>query len=99
MDKGRNLREKVFGMVDVGFVENGISRTYDILNLSIIVLNLVVSIALTFKEARAVCGGVLQAVEAITIAFFAVDYILRVWTADILYPKVSRPKAILKYVF
>ena len=99
MDKGNNFREKIFGMVDVGFVEDGISRAYDILNLSIIVINLAVSIALTFEGARASCGGVLLAVEALTIAFFAVDYVLRILTADYLYPKDSKPKAVLKYVF
>ena len=99
MDKRNSFRQKVFGMVDVGFVEDGISRAYDILNLSVIVLNLAVSIALTFAEARAACEGVLLAIEAITIAFFAVDYILRVWTADILFPGLSRPRAILKYIF
>ncbi len=98
MDKGGNIREKVYGMVDVGFVENGISRIYDIINLSLIVLNLVVSIALTFQDARAVCGDVLLAIEAVTIAFFAFDYALRVWTADFLYPKISRPRATIKYI-
>ena len=97
--KIKKVKETVFGMVDVGFVEDAVSRAYDLLNLSIIILNLAVSIALTFEEARAACGGVLLAIEAVTIAFFAIDYVLRVWTADYLYPELSRPRAIVRYVF
>lgn len=96
--KKKRIKDTVFGMVDVGFVEDPVSRAYDLLNLSIIVLNLSVSIALTFEEARAACGGVLLAIEELTIAFFALDYILRIWTADLLYPELSGSKAVIKYV-
>lgn len=97
--KAKKIKEKVFGMVDVGFVEDAVSRAYDLLNLSIIILNLTVSIVLTFEEARAAYGGVLLAIEAITIAFFAIDYLLRIWTADIKFPELSKPKAVVRYVF
>ena len=86
-------------MVDVGYVEDAVSRTYDIINLLVIVINLLVSVALTFEEIRAACEGVLLAIEAATIAFFALDYLLRVWTADHLYPKLKYPVAALKYIF
>ena len=83
-------------MVDVGFTEDGISRAYDILNLFIILLNLLVSIALTFSEIRVVYGDLCIAIEEVTIAFFALDYILRLWTSDRLYPGISKPAALTK---
>ena len=85
-------------MVDVGFVEDGISRAYDIVNLLIILINLVVSIALTFDNIRVAYAGFFTAIEALTIAFFALDYILRLWTSDHLYPELSKPMALLRYV-
>lgn len=85
-------------MVDVGFTEDGISRAYDILNLFIILLNLLVSIALTFSEIRMVYGDLCLAIEEVTIAFFALDYILRLWTSDRLYPELSKPAALFRYV-
>ena len=94
----RDVKDKVFRMVEVGFVEDTISRAYDIVNLLIIVLNLVVSVALTFDNVRADYGSVLLAIEAFTIAFFALDYALRIWTADRLYPDRSYPMAILRYM-
>ncbi len=86
-------------MVEVGFVEDGISRAYDIVNLSMIVLNIAVSIALTFDEARAAFGGALLAAEAVTLVFFSLDYIMRIWTADHLYPDMPKAKATLRYFF
>ena len=86
-------------MVEVGFVEDAVSRTYDIINLFVIILNLIVSIALTFDNVRAVHGVALMAVEAITIAFFAVDFVLRIWTSDILFPDRSYPRALAGYIF
>lgn len=94
----KKIKDRVFGMVDVGFVEDGISRAYDIVNLMIIVLNLIVSIALTFDELRAAYEGIFTAIESFTIAFFALDYVLRVWTSDHLFPKLSKPRAAFRYM-
>ena len=91
------IKDRVFGMVDVGFTEDGISRAYDIVNLFIILLNLTVSVALTFSSIRATYADVLTAIESFTIAFFALDYILRLWTADHIYPELSKPVATLRY--
>lgn len=85
-------------MVEVGFVEDPVSRTYDVLNLLMIITNITISIALTFDEVRAVYADVLLAIESVTIAFFALDYLLRIWTADRLYPDLPGSRAVLKYV-
>ena len=84
-------------MVEVGFVEDMVSRAYDIVNLFMIVINLIASIALTFENVRAVYGGIFLAIEAVTVVFFFIDYLLRVWTADKLYPDRPYPLAVLRY--
>ncbi len=94
----KNIKDRVFSMVEVGFVEDAMSRAYDIVNLFFIVINLIVSIALTFDDVRAANGGILAAIDAVTIAFFALDYVLRIWTADRLFPDKPYPKAILSYM-
>ena len=97
--KEEALKQKVFRVIEVGSVEDTISRAYDIVNLMIIVVNLFVSIALTFDGIRAGYNSVLLGVEAFTIVFFAVDYILRVWTSEYLYPDKKRLWAALSYMF
>ena len=40
---------------------------------------------------------VFRAFEAITVAVFSIEYILRIWTADMLYPEAKHPR--MKYIF
>ena len=92
-------RRRIYEIVNVGAAEDFISRAYDFLNTFIIVVNLAANVLYTFQEARDAFGGLLLGIEAVTAAFFAVDYALRVWTARFLYPKATEPKALVRYVF
>ena len=92
-------RRRVYEIVNVGAAKDFVSRAYDFLNTFVIVVNLAVSVAETFRTVREAYGGVLLAVEAATAAFFAVDYALRVWTARFLYPKQTEPRALVRYIF
>ena len=92
-------RKRVCEIVNVGASEDFVSRGYDFLNTFIIVVNLAVIVLYTFQEAREAYGGLLLGVEAVTTAFLAVDYALRVWTARFLYPNHTEPKALVKYIF
>ncbi|MBR3518129.1 MAG: ion transporter [Lachnospiraceae bacterium] len=94
-----SLRKRVSDIIEVGYVEDLVGRGYDILNLSIIVVNLVVSVMMTYDRMMARYGALLEGIEAITVGFFALDLVLRIWTAGCLYPNYSEPKAILKYIF
>ena len=42
--------------------------------------------------------GVLKVIEAVTVGIFIVEYILRLWTADFLYPQYGRVKAALRFL-
>ena len=92
-------RKRIFEIIEIGAPEDYVSRIYDFFNTLSIVVNLVVSVMYTFNSIEAKYGPTLLTIEAITVAFFAVDYVLRLWTAHFLRPKLSEPKAILKYIF
>ena len=91
-------RQRLFHILEVGPEEDRIGRAYDILNLATIILNLIVSILYTFEEYRIPYGDLLLRIEAGTVAFFAVDYVLRLWTAKYLSPKLSPSKALWEYM-
>ena len=40
----------------------------------------------------------LDTIAFVTIIIFCIEYILRIWTADLLYPDLSKSKAILKFL-
>ena len=79
-----SLRRRVCTIIDIGTADDLISRAYDIFYTLVILVNLMVTIAYTFDEAEAACGPLLLRIEAATVAFFAVDCALRIWTAKYL---------------
>ena len=97
-NKLEQFRKRLSLILEVGPEEDRIGRVYDIINLLSIVINLAVSIMYTFEELRAPYGQLLLSIEAITVAFFAVDYVLRLLTAKYLYPKASPCRAVWSYM-
>lgn len=99
--KTRNVskfRTTVFQMVEVGYNETGLTRGYDYLSFAVIIVNVIASILFTFDYFEDNFTPLLHNVEAVTVAFFLVDYVLRLWTAPLLYPDERSPKAVLKYI-
>ena len=96
---GESRGHKIYRIIEIGNVGDTPSRVYDILNTLSIVINLVISLALTFDNIEAAAGGPLRIVESLTYIFFAMDFFLRVGTARYAYPGNTDLKAALKYVF
>lgn len=91
-------RKRIGRIIEVGSGGDLPSRLYDIFSTIVLLLNLTVTIMYTFDRMEIQYGRFLLVVEAITVAFFAIDYILRVWTARIIYPGIGEKRAIRKYV-
>lgn len=94
-----SLRTTVFQMVEVGYNETGLTRGYDILSFILIILNVTASVMFTFDYCELHYATQLHWIEAVTVAFFAIDYVLRLWTAPLLFPQERSPKAVAKYIF
>ena len=94
-----SLRRRICTIIDIGTADDLISRAYDIFYTLVILVNLVVTIAYTFDEAEAACGPLLLRIEAATVAFFAVDCALRIWTAKYHHPNLKEWKAVCRYIF
>lgn len=99
--KGKWLkrRKRLFEIIEVGNDLDHISRSYDYINAIMIVINLVASIMYTYETLREAYGFILLFIEGFTVLFFALDYVLRVWTARFLYPDLTEGHAIRDYVF
>ncbi len=93
------VRAKVFNMVSTGVVDEPINKLYDVISIAFLALNLFAAFAITFDYMEEHYKGLLLAIEAVTTFFFMVDYLLRLFTAKELYPKLSNKDSIIKYVF
>ncbi len=90
-------RKRLFDIIQIGNKNDLPSRLFDYFITTIILINLVVTFVLTFTLSEASLLW-LQWVERITMILFTVEYILRLWTADYLYPGKSRGRATLRFV-
>ena len=85
--QNQNARKKrIFEVIQIGNVSDTPSRAFDYILTAAIILNIILMFMQTF-EVFAPYMGLIDALEKITAAFFLVEYILRLWTADQLYPK------------
>ena len=92
-------RKRLSEIIEVGYDLDKISRLYDFIHVVSIVLNLLASIALTYDNVRVKYESVLLVIESVTIAFFAIDYLLRLFTAKFLFPELTEWHALRKYIF
>ncbi len=97
--KWQKRRRRLFEIIEIGSYFDHVSKAYDYVNITSIIVNLVVSIMLTYQEMRTGYGDILLVVEKVTVAFFAVDYVFRLLTAKCLYPDQTEGKALKKYIF
>lgn len=92
-------RKRLFEIIEIGSNYDAVCWGYDFFNTLTILLNLTVSIMYTFDNMELKYGPLLLTLERLTVAFFAIDFVLRIFTAKYLYPDVTEPRAISKYLF
>ena len=96
--KWNEIRMRLFKMVSVGVVDDPINQGYDIVSTLMLIVNLIGAFANTFDGVRAQYASLLDLTEEITVAFFALDYALRLVTAKCLYPQLTEGRALTKYM-
>jgi len=92
-------RKRISEIIEVGSSGDWISRGYDIFSTLMLLVNLTAMVLFTFQTTVERFSHVLIICESVTVAFFAIDYFLRVWTARFVRPNLSETRAIWKYVF
>ena len=91
------MKKKVFNIIQIGDKSNRLSRLFDIFIAIVICANILVTFLQTFDE-LAFLFPAFHVIEVITILIFCVEYILRIWTADYLYPDKSEFRSRLRFL-
>ena len=97
-DNWKRIRKNMFSMVSVGVIDEPINQAYDVISTGSLIINLVAAILNTYDSLNMQYGSTFLLIEKITVAFFAIDFILRILTAAELYPNVSTGTAVRKYI-
>ena len=91
------MKKKVFSILQIGDKSNPLSRLFDIFIAVVICANILVTFLQTFDELTFLFPA-FHVIEVITILIFCVEYILRIWTADYLYPDKNEFRSRLRFL-
>ena len=98
MKISESRRKRIFEIIQIGNKEDAPSRAFDYFIVTVILCNIAVLFLETF-DALEKWRGFFETVEIVTVLIFCVEYLLRIWTADLLYPGEKRGKAVLRFLF
>lgn len=91
----RKIKSKIFEIIEVG---NSLpSKIFDIFIIILIILTLFSVIAETFNI-PVFLQNIISVFEKVSVVIFTIEYILRIWTADLLHPELSPMRSRFKYL-
>lgn len=91
-------KKRIFDIIQIGNKEDIPSRAFDIFISAVVILNILAMFLETFSELSPIYG-ILNIIEYVTIIIFCIEYILRIWTSDFLYPGRSRIRSAIRFIF
>ncbi len=97
MKNGGKMKRNIFNIIQIGDKSNRPSRIFDVFITVVILTNIVITFLQTFDSLNFL-SGFFNVSEIITILIFSVEYLLRIWTADYLYPQKSSAEARLSFL-
>ncbi|MBQ9384846.1 MAG: ion transporter [Ruminiclostridium sp.] len=91
------MKKRIFDIIQIGNKEDLPSRAFDIFISIVIISNILVMFLETFGELAAF-RNVMKVIEYVTIIIFCIEYLLRIWTSDLLYPRKSRIRSMVRFL-
>jgi len=93
-----NRKRRIHDIIQIGNKYDFWSRFFDYFIVTVIVSNIAATFLETFDELSDYYV-LFTMIEAVTVCIFCVEYALRIWTADILYPDKGRVGARLRFLW
>ena len=92
-----HMKKRIFEIIQIGQRDDLPSKAFDFFIAANITLNLLAMFLETFAELEPFYP-LFTGIETVTVIFFCIEYVLRIWTADLLYPGLSRRRAVGKFL-
>ena len=97
MKKYQSIKKRVFEIISKAEDGDRVSAVFDWCIMGLIALSVLTIILESFASIYDQWHPVFHVLEVITVVVFTVEYLLRIWTADLLYPESKHPR--LRYCF
>jgi len=75
------------------------SNIFDAIIITLVVINVLIVFFDTFNNIHQYIEPYYIIIDTISIIVFTIEYCLRIWTAELMYPNISPAKARKKYIF
>lgn len=98
MKAGHDTKKRVFDIIQIGTRVDIPSRAFDSFIVCVILTSISVTFLRTFESLQRY-SAVLNGIELGTIIIFIIEYLLRLWTSDLLYPEGGRLRAVRRFIF
>ncbi len=93
------VKRRIFEIINPAKDGDSYSKIFDLLIMSLIVLNVISICATTFDIDYEWLSIITESVEIVSVAVFTLEYALRLWTSDMLHPENGKFVAMLRYIF
>ncbi len=97
MNKINKVKKRIYEVIEVAHPNDVLSKVCDIFLMTLILLNVAFIIAETFDLPRQI-ATFSHVFEYISVTVFLIEYVVRVWTADLKHTQLSPARARLKYM-
>lgn len=94
-----SIKQTIYQLIDEDKSNHKADAYIDFFISALIILNVIAVFFESYDQLDVVYKSYLQWFEVFSIVIFTVEYLLRIWTADLLYTSVSPGKARLKFIF
>ena len=91
------IKKRIFEIISKAEDGDRASSVFDWSIMILIALSILAIILDSFQSVHQKYQALFRVLEIITVFVFSIEYILRIWTADLLYPEAKHPH--LKYIF
>lgn len=97
MENVKRVKKRIFEIIQLGNKSDALSSFFDYFIVAVIFLNIAEVCFATF-DASTKYQAILKQIEAATSIIFCIEYLLRLWTADLLYPKHGKLQSRLRFI-
>lgn len=91
------IKKRIFEIIQIGKKDDFISKFFDFFIVIVITVNISILFLETFSQLDPYYP-ILHRIEMVTVFIFCVEYLLRIWTAEYLYPDRKKGKAVIKFL-
>jgi voltage-gated potassium channel len=85
-------KKRIFEIISKAEEGDKASKVFDGLIMALIILSILSIVLESFQSLSTRFHSIFRGFEIVTVVVFTIEYILRIWTADLLYPDAEHPR-------